>query len=135
VSEDEIEARINVWKGTRIGILPISLTVTLNGQPLEDATVTFEPEAFLGDDIQHAICETDEFGGGGPSVPKELRPDPQNTPSGIQLGLYQVSISKIVNGKEIVPRKYNEETILGQEVAPDVSELATLRLNYALSTK
>jgi hypothetical protein len=133
VSEDEIAERIETWQSTRLGLLPITLTVTINGVPLQNATVTFEPEPFLGDEIKPASSKTDEFGGGAPTVPKELRPDPQRTPAGIALGLYRVKISKVVNNKETIPRKYNEDTVIGQEVAPDVPALATLRLTYDLS--
>jgi len=134
VSERDIAARIETWQSTRLGLLPLTLTVTINGRPLQDATVTFEPEAFLGNEIKPASSKTDEFGGGAPTVPKELRPDPERTPAGVALGFYRVKISKVVNGKETIPRKYNEETFLGQEVAPDVPELASLRLTYSLST-
>jgi hypothetical protein len=132
VSADEVTQRVKVWQGTRLGLLPLTVTVTLNGRPLDGATVTFEPEAFLGEEVKKAVGSTDEFGGSAPTVAKEERPDPQRTPAGVALGLYRVRISKLVNGKEMVPPKYNQETTLGQEVAPDVPELASLRLNYAL---
>jgi hypothetical protein len=135
VDADEIASRIRVWQGTRLGVLPLGLTVILDGRALEGATVTLEPESFLGSDIKASIATTDEFGGSGPSVPKEQRPDPERTPSGVQLGLYRVKISKVVGGKELIPGKYNVSTTLGQEIAPDVPELASLRLKYVLSSK
>ena len=103
-------------------------------QAARGASVTFEPEPFLGDEIQRAVAKTDMFGTGGPSIPKELRPDP-TTPPGIQFGLYRVKVSKVVGGKELIPRRYNEETILGQEAAPDVSEIANRRVVFALTSK
>jgi hypothetical protein len=75
------------------------------------------------------------FGSGGPSIPKELRPDPKTTPPGIQVGLYRVKISKMVGGKETIPRKYNDQTTLGQEAALDVPEIANRRVIYSLTTK
>ena len=134
VSAEEVTARIQHWQKMRTGLMGFGFAVTLDGRPLEGATVTFEPESFLGNEIQRAVATTDMFGTGGPSIPKELRPDP-STPPGIQFGLYRVKISKIVNGKELIPRKYNEETILGQEAAPDVSEIANRRVVFALSNK
>lgn len=53
----------------------------------------------------------------------------------MHLGLYRVKISKLVNGKEIVPPKYNEQTILGQELAGDVPGIASGGVAFALSTK
>ncbi len=135
VSADEVAARVKVWQNSQLAVLPLTINVTLDGRPLAGATVTFEPEPFLGDYIAMATATTDEFGGSSPSVPKELRPDPERTPSGIQLGLYRVKVSKVVNGQERIPSKYNEETILGQEISPDVKEMASLRLNIKLSTK
>jgi hypothetical protein len=135
VDADEIASRIRIWQGTRLGVLPLGLTVIFDGRALEGATVTLEPESFLGSDIKASIATTDEFGGSGPSVPKEQRPDPERTPSGVQLGLYRVKISKVVGGKELIPSKFNVNTTLGQEIAPDVPELASMRLKYVLSSK
>ena len=134
VSADEITARIEKWQEMRTGLMGFGFTVTLDGRPLEGATVTFEPEPFLGDEIKLAMATTDMFGTGGPSIPKELRANP-STPPGIQIGLYRVKISKVVGGKELIPRKYNEDTTLGQEAAPDVGEILNRRVIFALSTK
>jgi hypothetical protein len=133
VSADEVSARIEAWQATGMGLTSFGLTVTLDGRPLEDATVTLEPEAFLGDDIRTAVGTTDMFGTAGPSVPKDQRPDAA-TPPGLALGLYQVKISKLVGGREIIPPRYNTQTTLGQEVAPDVPEIVNRRVVYALKT-
>jgi hypothetical protein len=53
----------------------------------------------------------------------------------MHLGLYKVKISKKVNGKELIPAKYNEATVLGQEVAPDVPDVGTNRVVYALKSQ
>jgi hypothetical protein len=134
VTADEIAGRVMAWKGMVSGLMSFSFSVTLDGSPLANATVTFEPEAFLGEEIKPAVGVTNEFGGGGATIPKELRPDP-TSPPGMHLGLYKVKISKTVGGKEIIPRQYNEETILGQEVAYDVPEISGNRLVYALKSK
>ena len=134
VSADELAARVESWQATKAGLMSFSFTVTLDGSPLAGATVTFEPEPFLGDDIKAATCITSDYGGGGAAIPRELRPDP-TSPPGMHLGLYQVKISKVVGGKQLIPRKYNEETILGQEVSYDVPEIAGNRVLYALTSK
>jgi hypothetical protein len=134
VSAEEVTARIEHWQATGMGLTSFGFTVTLDGRPLEGANVTLEPEPFLGDDIRTAVATTDMFGTGGPSVPKDQRPTAA-TPPGIALGLYKVKISKLVNGKETLPSRYNVQTTLGQEVAPDVPEIANRRVVYALSSK
>ena len=41
--------------------------------------------------------------------------------SGVHCGMYRVAVTKNgLDGKESVPAKYNTETTLGLEVAPDV---------------
>lgn len=134
VNADEVAARVGVWQDMGTGLMSFVFKVTLDGKPLETASVTFEPEAFLGDEIKPASCTTDFVGMGGATIPKDQRPDP-TTPPGMHLGLYKVKISKVVGGKETVPRKYNEDTILGQECAPDVSEIANNRVVYTLTSK
>ena len=116
------------------GVLSFGFNVTLDGSPLPGATVTFQPDPCLGDEIKPATTTTNAFGGGGATIAKEDRPDP-TSPAGMHLGLYTVKVSKLVNGKELIPRKYNEETILGQEVSADVPEIANNRVVYAVSTK
>jgi hypothetical protein len=134
VTADEIANRIKTWQGMRTGLTSFAFSVTLDGAPLTDATVTFEPESFLGSDIKAAVATTNASGRGRPSIPPEQRPDP-TWPSGIQIGLYRVKISKMVGGKEIIPAKYNVNTTIGQEVAPDVPEIAGNRVVYALTSK
>jgi len=135
ISAEEVAARINIWKQMRTGVMSCPFTVTLDGQPLEGATVTFVPEAFLGDEIKRASGQTGYFGSGGATIAKEDRPDPATSPPGMNLGLYQVKVSKLAGGEETIPRKYNAETVLGQEVAKDVREILNNRVVYALSTK
>jgi hypothetical protein len=134
VSADEVAARIEMWQATKIGLTSFLFKATLDGAPLTEATVTFVPETFLGDEIKAGTSTTDFAGVGAATIPKDQRPQP-TTPPGMQLGMYRVKISKLVNGKETIPRKYNEETILGQEVANDVTEIANNRVVYALTSK
>ena len=114
VSAEEITNRVQAWKDSKIGRMSLSCTVKYRGQPLPDATVTFEPEPFLGDEVKAATGTTDKFGMAVLTIP-EVRPP------GVACGLYRVKISKQVNGKEQVPPRYNTNTILGQEVAMDAA--------------
>ena len=133
VSADEITARINAWKADGSAMINVPAKVTLDGQPLAGATVTFEPEAFLGDQIKTAFATSGASGQVSPTVPKDQRSDPTfpGTPS---LGLYKVRISKVVNGKETIPARYNTETILGQEVSQDDPGMKSMNVVFALKS-
>lgn len=134
ISGDEVAARIGGWQQMRTGLMSFSFRATLDGERLVGATVTFEPEEFLGDEIKAATCTTNRLGAGGGSIPKDQRPHP-STPAGMHLGLYKVRISRLVGGRETIPARYNVETVLGQEVAKDVPEILNNRVIYALTTK
>ncbi len=119
ISADEIAARITKWQ-EGFGLTTLRARVSLDGQPLEGATVTFLPEEFLGSDIQKAIGNTAKSGSAGMSI--EHPPTPGMR--GVQPGLYRVEISKMVDGKETIPAKYNTQTTLGVEVAQDSATIS-----------
>lgn len=134
VSAEEVSERVAAWQKMGVGLMSFGFKVTMNGNPLPDATVTFEPESFLGSEIKSADGVTVITGGGSATIPKDQRPD-ATSPPGMQLGLYKVKISKLVNGKEMIPARYNESTILGQECASDVSDILNNRVAYELTSK
>jgi hypothetical protein len=134
VSADEVAARVNAWKAMEVGMILLRCRVTLDGEPLTGAKVVFEPEQFLGDEIKAAAGETNVYGDAGPVIPPEQRTDPK-LPGGAHIGLYKVRISKIVNGKESIPARYNSETILGQEVSFDDPAIKNRNMNFALKSK
>ncbi|TWT87221.1 EF hand [Pseudobythopirellula maris] len=118
VSADEVAERVKKWQSFGVGLTSVRYSVTIDGQPLPDADVTFDPEAFLGDEILVAKGKTNRRGLGSASIPRDMRPT-EDSPPGLAYGLYKVRISKIVNGQEMIPSRYNEETILGQQVSID----------------
>jgi hypothetical protein len=134
VSVDEIEARISAWQDSNIGVMAIKCTATLDGRPLTDAVITFEPESFLGDDVKAGVGDMGASGSAMMSIPKDQRPT-QDTPPGMQLGFYRVRISKKSGDKETIPPQYNVETTLGQEVAPDDPAIAGQKVRFELKTK
>jgi hypothetical protein len=134
VSADEVTARVNAWKEMRTGMTYVQCRVMLNGQPLSGAEVTFEPEPFLGDEIKPAVGTTTMQGDATPVIRPEDRLDPK-LPGGVHLGLYKVRISKLDNGKQIIPARYNTETTLGQEVAYDDPAVQNRNMIFALKTK
>jgi len=133
VDADEVAARVNAWAATGTGLTEIRCKVTLDGQPLGGAKVTFEPDPSLGDNIQAADGETNMYGLVTVTIPPEKRPKP-NWPSGGQLGLYKVIISKAVNGKETLPARYNTQTTLGQEISNDDPKFKNRNMIFALKS-
>ncbi len=127
VTADTIAQRIQVWHDKKVAVISILVGVTMDGAPLDGATVTFEPEPFLGTTILPASGKTDAHG----TVMLKT-----NDKTGTSVGLYKVKITKEVNGKETIPARYNTETELGAEVAQDVPEIARAgKLVYALQSK
>jgi Ca2+-binding EF-hand superfamily protein len=133
ISTEEIAARVTVWQKMAVGLTQLSCEITLDGAPLDGATVTFEPEEFLDGVIQEA-SGVSRLGSSSPIIPLEKRPSP-DTPAGIQMGLYKVKVSKLQGGQETVPSRYNTETILGQEVSPDDRAFASNRIIFTLRSK
>jgi hypothetical protein len=131
VSADEIAARVQAWKAMQSGMTGVHIHFTLDGQPLTEATVTLEPEPFLGDEVRAAVGATNQFGDAAPSIPKEQRPD-SSLPGGAHFGLYKVRVSKIVNGNETIPARYNTQTVLGQEVSYDDPGMKSNNITFAL---
>jgi hypothetical protein len=110
---DEITARMRQWEDSPAVVLSGSTQVFLDGQPLAGATVTYEPEKFMGPAYQTTSGVTDSAGFA------DIRGQDSKYP-GLYLGLYRVRISKVEGGRESLPSRYNTETILAKEVAPDV---------------
>jgi hypothetical protein len=115
VAADEIDARIQKWRNTKIGLMQVSVKVFIDGQPLSDAQVRIVPEEFLGTAVQPASALTDNTGRAGLSI------SDNSNGAGVQLGLYRIEISKKSGDKEIIPEKYNKHTQLGCEIAMDNS--------------
>lgn len=134
IEESEIADRIRAWLAMNVGIMAFETTVTLDGAPLTEATVTYEPEEFLADVIQSAVGTTSPLGIAICRIPKDKRPSP-DTPPGMQAGIYRVRISKSVNGQEKIPAKYNAETILGQQVSRDDKVIVSNRVIFKLKSK
>jgi hypothetical protein len=115
ISAEEVTARINAWKESKVGITSLMVRVNLDGKPLEGATVEFIPEPFLGPDVKPAKGTTGQGGSASCTVD-----DPDLAAkriSGAQCGFYKVTITG-GSGKTI-PSKYNTHTTLGAEVAQD----------------
>jgi len=112
VSADEVADRVKKWQESKVGLMSLGCTVTVNGVGLSGVTVNYVPEEFLGSEVEPATGTTDENGVAILSIEGgEL--------SGVACGLYRVELSKKDGGTETIPPKFNTETVLGQEVALD----------------
>jgi len=80
-------------------------TVTLDGQPLPDALVTFSPMKEGG---SSGLGKTDSAGAYSLTYSAGV--------NGAEIGENRVTISTITQGKEIVPMEYNTQTKLKAEV-------------------
>jgi len=113
LSADEIEARLRTYSDNNIGMMGTAAKFTLDDLPLEGATVTLIPEAFLGPSFKRATGVTDADGNAWFKTEGE-------TVDGVACGLYRVEVSKKESGgKELIPAKYNSQTTLGFELAQD----------------
>ena len=122
LTASEISARIKALLDAPATLVPCDARVTLDGNMLEGATVTFEPEEFLGPGFKACSGVTNEVGSACIQGPDEKYP-------GIYLGFYRVIISKKVNGKETIPAKYNTQTQLGHEAATDIPGLGLIQFD------
>lgn len=114
ITESEIAARVEYYKTAPVRVLSGGIKVTYKGKALDGARVTFDPEKFLGDDF--APCSGDTNGNGEAFLNREVDAEFP----GIYLGFYRVRVSKMVDGKETLPKKYNEESMIGHEAAADL---------------
>jgi hypothetical protein len=114
LNAEDISGRLEEWVKNPTTLLPAMAIVYLDGKPLPGATVTLEPEPFLGPSYRSHQGQTNGAG------ITQMDPDLKEFGSGIYVGLYKVRISKLVDGKETLPARYNKETELGVELATDV---------------
>ena len=122
LSRGEIAERIKSYEANRVGLTALTVKVTLDRKPLAGATVTLTPEKFLGDALKPATGTTNTGGivnvaTAGTEVP------------GVASGMFRVEVSKKDGtGRETLPNRYNQATILGVEVGPDSQGVLRLAL-------
>jgi hypothetical protein len=113
LSAQEIAERVNDYRASRVGLAALAFQVTLDGRPLTVATVTFVPEKFLGPALTPASGVSDARGLVRLETPGAAVP-------GVACGLYRVEVSrKNAAGQETIAARYNRESVLGVEVAPE----------------
>jgi hypothetical protein len=122
VTRDEIATRLGEWGSQKLALMGRSYVVMLDGRPLEGATVTLVPEAYLGDAVKPATGVTALNGltrmtHADEDLPKSAngRPIP-----GVKGGTFKIQIT---HASRKIPAKYNTATELGDEVAYDINVL------------
>jgi hypothetical protein len=124
LTAQDIADRLAAHQASNVGLMTVPCRVYLDRKPLEGATVRLVPEKFLGRDFKPASGVTDANGRAvlqtaGAKVP------------GVQCGFFRVEVSKKDgSGAETLAPRYNNETVLGVEIAPDSSrQSASVRLD------
>jgi hypothetical protein len=108
----EIAARFAAWEESKVGLMPVTIRLSIQGKPVTEADVTLLPEPFLGDAFKPARGKSNQHGVAVMQI-SEL-PDER----GVSSGFYRIEVSKKSNGVETIPAKYNAQTQLGLEVEP-----------------
>jgi hypothetical protein len=114
LSPEEISDRIAQIVESKLGAMQVACVVLHRGQPLPGVQIRFVPEPFLDGVIQPAEGTTTDGGMGIATLQSA-----GGQTSGIQPGFYRVELSRQVNGREMLPAKYNTQTVLGGEVSFD----------------
>ncbi len=112
VERDEIAKRLTDLLRTKIALTRLQCKVTYRGRPLSGATVTLEPEAYLGAEIKPATGVTGERGVAAPSIPKEDMPENLRDMAFVHCGTFKV---RITHPTIKLPARYNTATELGYE--------------------
>jgi hypothetical protein len=115
ISQEEIAARITDLRKHGVGLTRLTCDVTLNGRGLNNATIDFEPESYLGDEVEPATGITNDRGIAQMAIPPDRLPESQRDLKAIHYGTYKV---RITHPSIKLPPKYNTETTLGYESRP-----------------
>jgi hypothetical protein len=126
ISEKEIETKLREIHEQQAALVEVTCAVNRGGQPLEGATVTFVPEAFMGDAFGSASGVSGRDGTAFPTVadedlPKELR----GRVHGVHCGVFRVTVT---HPHVDIPVKYNTQTELGWVASR--RDHATLTINF-----
>ena len=111
LTREMLERHMRKWVDSAAGSITQLVRVTRRGQPLEGATVTFEPEKFLGPSYESGSGTTDKDGVAGNITTPSAKA--VNAP-GLPPGFYKIKITKPGDN---IPARYNEKTELGAEVS------------------
>lgn len=112
ITAAEINQRVDEWKESRIGKMAAICEVTLDGKPLANAEVRFDPESFLGSNLPSGTGTTSEDGSVGITVSTD---ESSSRNFGMPCGWYKI---RVTSSSRKIPDRFNTNTVLGCEVAP-----------------
>lgn len=115
VTKEELAARFQQWSEDDTGMMNLLAEVKYKGQHIEGALVELTPYAFLGENFKGCSGKTDRYGFASIRIPKDQLPKSQQGVFGVQVGLYQVSIT---HPNKKIPAKYNDESELSVDLSP-----------------
>jgi hypothetical protein len=112
VDRNEIVERLTGLLKSRIGLTQLRARVTYRGKPLSGAKVVFEPEPYLGEEVEAAEGTTDAHGSAQMSIAPEQLPEHVHNMRLVHCGTFKV---RITHPQIQLPPRYNTETTLGYE--------------------
>jgi hypothetical protein len=115
IDQEEILDHLTHLLRNGTGATQLACNVSYQGKPLAGAKIVFEPEPYLGTDIQPAEGATNSYGAAELGMPPDKAPAALKNMKLIQYGTFKVRITHPTIG---IPAKYNTETTLGYETIP-----------------
>lgn len=112
ITAAEIADRVQAWHDSTARMMKATATIYLGSEPLAGATVTLDPVPYLNPNYPTATAVTDDRGTARFTGQDRRYP-------GIYVGLYAVRVSKLVDGQETIPARYNTESELFYEVSQE----------------
>jgi hypothetical protein len=127
VTSEELSTRFDQLMGSRASFANITVNVSLDTQPLSDATVKFVPLEIFGDSVPPAEATTDRSGAASPAIAADRLP--AEAPAGLNIvfpGPYKVEIT---HAQTTLPERYNTATELGALVDPSSRDGTSYRFD------
>ena len=115
IDVEEFRSHLADLLKNKSGATQLACNVSYQGRPLAGATVIFEPETYLGDDIQAAQGVTSNAGIADMGMPADKAPAALKNMKLIQYGTFKV---RVTHPTISLPAKYNTDTTLGYETIP-----------------
>jgi len=112
IDQDEFRTRLVNLLKNGAGATQLSCVVSYQGKALSGAKVVFEPEPYLGNEIQAAEGLTNNGGMTDVGMSPDKAPAAFKSMKLIQYGTYKV---RITHPTIKIPEKYNTQTTLGYE--------------------
>jgi len=110
LSRDEIEQRLNKYSAQGMALMSFSCSVTMNGAKKAEIEVEMVPEKFMLGSINMGKGKTDVNG------IVRFKQEGQEF-EGVAPGFYKIKLIK--DGSLTFPARFNENTVIGKEIALD----------------